>query len=564
MPRAFRFFPFLGAALFAAPLFAQPLVYVTDPSANALKAINSGNNTIVRTVSALTGARALAVSPDGTRVYVAASGTGSNGEVAALDGTKISDSSQNPLIAKVRVGGKPIATAYDARTGLLYVADAKNNQASTYDLSDIDADDPQTYATYDAGAGLEAMALAPDGEVLALATDAPGVTLYNLRLTNAGFYGKSVLSLASKPRALAFSADGEKLWIATSDGFALYSFATGAVTSHPLSGGTTSVAVAPRAGRVYFGAGTGHIVYVYDPGAGSVSQIAVYGPVSGLSLSADGTRLYAAQNCDDCGMAVVTTADGKAIKQVHFGSAPQTAGRFAGPGAIYAVNAATTGAIGEQLSGTVSADDYDKRGLSYAAITKPAAGTLDFNADGGFAYTPPAGFSGVEHFVWQASASGGEGAPVNPVSRAITETLDIKPSISAIGDQKGDPDSTLGPLAFTIAGTKPLGIALKSSNSDLIAADKITVSPGCGETSLACSLTVPVKNVENGNTAITLSVVGPDGLSSRTKFKVTVGNGNNDESGGGGLALPALAGLALLAFICARFGKYRRREKRHG
>ncbi|MGH8273047.1 MAG: Ig-like domain-containing protein [Gammaproteobacteria bacterium] len=550
MSRLLRLSSILGAALFAAPLVAQPLVYVTDPGSNSLTAINSGNNTIIRVVPALTGARALAVSPDGTRVYVAATGTGSNGEVAAIDGTKVADKSQNPVIAEIRVGGKPIAVAYDAQTGLLYVADAKNNQAASYNLGNIDPADPEPRTTYAAHGTLTAMALSPDGETLALASKGPTeIALYNLRAFAAGLSGGSIVSLSSKPQALAFSARGDKLWIATSDGFAAYSTTNGSLTSHTEAGGTTSVAVAPRARRVYFGAGSGHLVYAYAPASSAVSEIATPGPVQGLSVSADGTRLYAVMNCNDCGAAVLSTATGQTIKQVHFGSNPETAGQFAGPGAIYAPNAATAGSIGEQLSATVEASDYDNRGLSYSLLEAPATGTLNFNASGDFAYTPPAGYSGVQSFVWQAAASGGEGAPNDPVSRPVTETLAILPSISAIGDQTADPDSTLGPLSFTIAGSVPFVFTAKSSNSDLVNAQKIELSAGCGTTSLSCSLTVPVKDVTNGATKITIAAVDPGGLVAKTQFKVQVGNGNNDDNGSGSLAPLGLAGLALLALL---------------
>ncbi|MGH7057919.1 MAG: Ig-like domain-containing protein, partial [Acetobacteraceae bacterium] len=256
-------------------------------------------------------------------------------------------------------------------------------------------------------------------------------------------------------------------------------------------------------------------------------------------------------HCNDCGAAVLATATGQMIRQVHFGVSPETAGQFAGPGAIYAPNAATAGRNGEQLSATIQASDYDNRGLSYSLIEPPAGGTLSFNASGDFAYTPPAGYSGVQSFVWQAAAGGGEGAPNDPVSRPVTETLAIRPSISAIGDQNADPDSTLGPLPFTIAGSVPFQFTAKSSNSDLVAANKIEVSAGCGTTSLSCSLTIPVKNVANGTTKITFAAVDPDGLAARTQFKIKVGNGNNGDNGGGGLAPFGLGALALLALLAA-------------
>lgn len=541
----------LGALCFAFPALAQPLVYVTDPGSNRITVINSGTNTILRKLDQVEASRGLAISPDGTRVYVAADGTAGNGVVAVFDGTKIADPNSNPFIANLSVGGKPIATDYDALTGLLYVADADNDEVDSYQLDGIDKGNPQPELAFDASGSVDAMALSPDGKTLAIASQSNNsLTLYNLRKVDANAEGASVISLNSEPRALAFSTRGDALWIATKAGFARYSLSGGDVSYAQLSPGTASVAVAPRTHKVYFGADTGKTVYAYDTQQDATSSIAVNGTASGLSLSADGTRLYVVQKCSDCGMAVVSTSGGQIIRQINFGAASAATGQFAGPGDIYAPNATTRGSAGDQLSGSVQAQDYRNRSLSYDLLDKPALGTLDFSTDGAYAYTPPSnGFSGVEHFVWEAKAvAGGEGSPVNAVSRPIVETLEIAPRVSTIDDQKADPDTTLKSLAFTLTGSKPFQILLKSSNSDLVAANKIGISAGCGSSSLSCSLDVPVKNVDNGNTTITLTALDADGLSAKSSFKVTVGNGNND-SGSGALAPLMLGGLILLALL---------------
>src|SRR5699024_1706092 len=159
-----------------------------------------------------------------------------------------------------------------------------------------------------------------DGKTIASASQSDhSLSLYNLRKVDAHIEGASVTALDSEPRALAFSASGDTLWIATKAGFARYSLSEGDVSDVQLPHGTASVAVAPRTHKVYFGADTGKTVYAYDTRQDATSSIAVNGTASGLSLSPDGTRLYVVQKCSDCGMAVVATASAQVISQINFG-----------------------------------------------------------------------------------------------------------------------------------------------------------------------------------------------------------------------------------------------------
>ncbi|MGH8272536.1 MAG: Ig-like domain-containing protein, partial [Gammaproteobacteria bacterium] len=419
--------------------------------------------------------------------------------MAVIDATKIANPNESPILQQLAVGGQPIALALDTRTNLLYVADAENNQAASYDLGNVDPDNPKPVATYNVGEGFTDMALSPDGQTLALTSTAtPAITLYNLRLIAVGLQGKTVVSLNSPPRALAFNARGDTLWIATQAGFSSYSLTSGAVVNIAESGGTTSVAFSPRLQLVYFGAGSGNIVYSYDAGTGQVNQIGTYAAVSGLALSADGTRLYATQNCSNCGLAVISTAQGQALTQTKFGTAPATRGKFASPGAISAANATFVGASGVQLSATLKATDRNNRSLTYTGITQPASGALALNPTGDFTYTPPTGYSGLQSFVWQAAATSGDGSPVNPASPPITETLAIRPVLSTIADQKADAGNTIGPLTFTISGSLPFTIRAASSQSGVVDPGNISFSDGCGTSSLSCSISMKTGSNDNG------------------------------------------------------------------
>lgn len=532
-----------ACVLAAAPALAQPLVYVTDASAGTVTAVDSGTNTVVRQLTNFSGPEGVAISADGTRIYVAES---SSGAVAVLDGTKIRGT-QNPLIKEITVGGEPVALALSPDGQTLYVADAQNDQALAVDLSS-----GTVTTTYGAGSGVRSLALSPDGHLLAIGANDKTLTLYARPWQGTTSAKKTIVNLGAVPKAMTFDAAGRTLWIATGAGFASYDRVTGATTSHTLSGGTNSVAYDVRQNLVYFGTGSAHIVYSYTPGGNGVGQIGVYDPVSGLALSADGTRLYAVQNCQNCGIAVINAVQGQAITQVHFGTAPATPGRFAGPGAIHAQDAVLDGQADEQASGSVSATDEQGRSLSYAVLAAPTQGQLSLSPAGDFVYTPPASYSGLQSFVWQASAASGEGSPTQPRSRPITESLAIFPTLGSIADQNTDPDTTLGSLTLTLSGSVPLTLTVTSTNQDVVNPAKVTFSPGCGTTSLDCTLSVPVGSAGGSTANVTVSATDPSGLAGTTSFKVTTSGSNFGGGSLGGIALALLAGAALLFAVRKR------------
>ena len=546
MPRLLRPFVLFSLCVLAPSLFAQPLAYVTDPTANTMNAVDTGTNTIARTIPNLSGADAVAISSDGTRVYVSES---ASGKIAVFDGTKISNPNQNPLIKELAIGGQPVGLALSPDNKTLYVADAQNDQAEAVDLNS-----GEVTKQYAAGSGVRALALSPAGHLLAIGANDKTVTLYTLPWQSGFSAVKTVVSLSAAPKALAFDAQGRTLWIATGAGFSSYDRNSGAVTDHPENGGTTSVAYSPRLNLVYAGAGTGNLVYTYVPGAGTVGQIGTYKPVRGLALSPDGTRLYAVQNCSNCGVAVISTAQGQALTQVSFGTAPVTAGQFVGPGPIYAAYATTNSSVGEQISGTVTATDGKNRSLTYSTLITPTLGQLSFNATGDYAYTPPPGYSGLQAFVWQAAAGGGDGSPNLPYSRPITQSLAISPTVSSFDSQSADSGATIGPLTFTIAGTTPLTVTVTSNNNGVVNPAKATISSGCGTGSLNCSLTLVAGKSSGQSARVTVQVTDPGGLVASTYFKVTIKGG----SGGGALVPWSLALLAALAGFAAL------RRRRHG
>lgn len=543
----------LGLGLWAASAFALPYVYVTDSGSDSVYAIDAATNVIARTVPALGGADAVAVSSDGTRAYIA---EGSAGAIAVIDPSRLDNPSLNPVVSTLAVGGNPVALALGPSDRYLYVADAAADAVEKFDLSTIDPANPVAVATYAADPGLVDMALSPDGQALALAsTSADKVAFYDFRHLVNGAPVRTDINLPSTPAALAFADDGATLWIATASGFSSYARASGKVTSNTVSGGTDSVAYAARGPELYFGSATGDVVYSYDPVGAARTTISVSGAPAGLAVSPDGTRVYVAQDCAGCGLAVIDTAQNKRLTTVVFGQSPATRGRFAGPGVITATNGSTAGVADQQFAGNVTAVDAQQRALAYSVITPPASGQLTLDSTGNFVYTPATGFSGVDAFVWQAAAVGGVGSPNDPVSRPVTESLVVTPALSAFSAQTVMAGASVGPLSFSVDGTTPLAVAVTSNNTAVIDPANAVISPGCGTSVLSCTLTLKAGTAAGQSATVTVTVTDPNYLDSQQTFKVMIQNTQPGGGGGGAVspaALAALMGVLLLAGLARR------------
>lgn len=519
-----------GASVWATPASADPLVYVTDPAAGTLTVVDAATNAVVTTVSGLPGADAVAVSADGNDIYVAERDAGA---IAVLSRNAILNPPTPPVVQTLNVGGAPVALALDPSNTQLYVADSTNDV-----VLEVNTGNGNVIDTYPTASGLDAVALSPSGLLLAIATTSNNT----VQIVRTG--GSTTVSLTSAPTALSFSPDGETLWVAETGGFASYSVANGTLNSQTVTGGTTSTAYDIRSNTAYFGAGSGDQVYSYAPAGGTVTPIAVAGPVSGLALSPDASRVYAVQACTNCGVAVIDTAQQQDIAQVSFGQAPQTAGDFAGPGAITAENAVANVLVNNQTSGIVVAQDSANRNLSYQLLKGPAAGNLGFAVGGDWVYAPPVEFSGVQTFVWQALAMNGAGSPTTPVSRPVTETVAVYPTSNPLSNLIIPPGGVLA-LPLTINGSAPIKVSFASSDASVIAPASISTTPGCGTSTLSCTIVAPVTASVGTGTTITMTLTDASGLQSSTSFSVSVQN----SSGGGALSPEALAGLLCLGLV---------------
>ncbi len=528
----------IAAVFWAGTASAFPYIFVPDAGAGTVTVVDAQTNTIVRNISNLKGAIGVAVNASGTRAYIS---QGTAAKVSVLSTSMISNVNQNPVIGAYTGQGNLRGLAVGPQDTTLYIGDVQNDEVAAINMPDYTLAGTYQPAT----TGLAGFALDPAGRRLALASGtgtSSAVRIYDL--TNGTH---TDVSLPAQPESLLFSNDGKTLWISTVAGYESYALDTGTLKTTTVSGGLGAMAYSPRNNVLYAASLTNADIYAYALGSGTSATIALSAVPSGLALSPDGTRLYAMRAG---GLAVIDTNTDAVATQVSAGTSPAAVGDFVGPGDIWARNTVDNTNVGSQLTGTVTATDYQSRSLSYDVISQPAQGTLNFTqSTGDFTYTPPSGYSGIQSFTWEAVASTGTGSPTQPKSRPVTATILVDPTMSAFAAQSVDAGATVGPLSFTLTGTKPLQLAVTSSNHAVVDPATAQFSPGCGSSTLSCTLTLTAGTAAGASSNITVSATDPSGLVARRTFSVTINGGASTGGGGGGLPWPVLAGLAILLMI---------------
>ncbi len=527
----------LAAVFWAGTASAFPYVFVPEAGAGTVTVVDAQTNTIVRTIPNLTGAVGVAVNATGNRAYIA---RGTDAKISVLDPSLVANPNVSPVIGAYTGKGDLHQVAVGPLGTALYVGDTQNDQVSAIDMPNYTLAGTYQSAT----SGLVGFALDPAGRRLALASGTGASSTVRIYDLYNGTH-KDV-TLAAQPESLLFSTDGNTLWIATAAGFDAYDLNTGTLTPTNVTGGVGAMAYSPRSGTFYAASLTNAAVYAYPAGGGAPTTIALSAVPAGLALSPDGTRLYAPRAG---GLAVIDTSTNAVTTGVSFGTSPAAVGDFVGPGDIYATNTTGKTSVGTQLSYSVTASDYQSRLLTYDVISQPDLGGLNFTqSTGDYTYTPPPGYSGIQSFTWEATANNGTGSPTQPRSRPVTATILVNPTITGIAAQAVDAGATVGPLSFSLAGSKPMQLTVTSSNNNVIDPATAQFSSGCGTTTLTCTVTLTAGTAMGASTDVVVIATDPSGLQARSTFRVSI-NGGTSGGGGGGFPWPILAGLAMFLML---------------
>ena len=137
---------------------------------------------------------------------------------------------------------------------------------------------------------------------------------------------------------------------------------------------------------------------------------------------------------------------------------------------------AFSGLAGAAVSGNVLTNDTDADGDKLTAVldSGPANGTLTLNADGTFSYTPKAGFTGSDSFVYHTE-DGKQACDTATVT--ITVTPNETPKTASIGDKVWLDANKNGVQDNNEAGVSGVTVQLKDAAGNIIAS-QVTDSSG--------------------------------------------------------------------------------------
>ncbi len=280
----------------------QAFAYVTIFGSDQVKVIDTSSNTVVQTVATGDGPFGVAVSPDGSRVYVTNNQTGDNVSVFSADAS----TGQLSALTTINVGARPRAIAISRDGTRAYVA---NQLPGT--VSVIDTATNSVIATVNTGGQLSDVEVNPDG-TRAYTVDVTNNKVYVIdTATNAVVANPATGSL---PIGVVVSADGSRFYVTNFNGNTITQFDASTNTS------------------------LGTVATGDDPGL--------------LAISPDGTSVYVAQGgtSDTVGIFSVSSGLLTANGTIAAGNDPHSVGlcgngsAMLGSGGTFVAN--TAGALG--------------------------------------------------------------------------------------------------------------------------------------------------------------------------------------------------------------------------
>ena len=255
---------------------------------------------VVATVS-VQGAFGVAVRPDGLRAYVASFFSSS---------VSVINTSTNEVVATVAVGDYPQWVAVSADGSRVYVASGDGSVSVINTTTNTSA----LVGSVDSPAGV---AVSPDGSRLYVAnSSSDSVSVLNTATSAV----VTTVAVGDVPLGVAVSPDGSRLYVAnsSSDSVSVLNTATNmVVTTVAVGRHPWGVAVSPDGSRVYATNDGGSSVSVLNTATNTVvATVSVDSNPIGVAVSPDGSRVYAASGSGS--MSVIDTATNTVVATVLF------------------------------------------------------------------------------------------------------------------------------------------------------------------------------------------------------------------------------------------------------
>jgi YVTN family beta-propeller protein len=277
-------------------------IYVANHNGGTVSVIATATNTVTATVVVGSGPEGVAVTPDGTHVYV----TNFSDSTVSVIAT-----ARNTVTATVAVGSGPEGVAVTPDGTHVYVTNFSDSTVSV-----IATSTNTVTATVTTWSGPEGVAVTPDGTHVYVASSIAFYVSEIATATNADMANIAV----GQPIGVAVTPDGTHVYVTNSlygNTVSVIATATNTVTatvageSYPYG-----AAVSPDGTRVYITNNSNNTVSVIATATNTVTAAFPVGPnPEGVAVSPDGTLVYVTNNGGGTVSVIATTG-------VNFGTTP--------------------------------------------------------------------------------------------------------------------------------------------------------------------------------------------------------------------------------------------------
>jgi YVTN family beta-propeller protein len=293
--------------LAAGQAVAQPYAYVSNSATNNVSVIDDATGSVVATIPVGAGAWGVAVSPDGSRVYVPNTGS-ANVSVAAT----------------IPVAFSPYGAVVSPDGSELYVASAAGT------VSVIDTASNTVVDTIGGLGNSYFLDVTPDGSQL-LVADYSGGNVFVIDTATRAIV--DTYATGNGPFVVNITPDGTKAYATSGSGNVAVAIDLGTGTMTPIAGtgANGDVAFLPDGSRAYFTNWNTGGVLVVDTATDTVVQtIPTVANVIGASTTPDGTRVYVT-NRNTGEVYVIDTATNTVVDTLAVGGQPYAIGNMFSP-----------------------------------------------------------------------------------------------------------------------------------------------------------------------------------------------------------------------------------------
>lgn len=264
-------------------------VYVTHLDSNDVTVFDTIQNEVIKSIRVdKKGDAYLAITPDGTKAFVTSGKRANN--------VSVIDTASNTVVAEIPVGQNPLGVAITPDGTEAYVANHASNNVSV-----IDTDTHAAWECIEIEKPFD-VAMSPDGRQYYVAHGHDKLSIVSIAPSLPGLRDhhrvETTILVGITPFAVAVSPDGTRVYVANSNSNHVSVVETGnnkVIATIPVGKYPRDVAVTPDGRRVYVSNRDDNTVSVIDASSNTlIATISVGVAPEGLAIAPDGAQVYVA------------------------------------------------------------------------------------------------------------------------------------------------------------------------------------------------------------------------------------------------------------------------------